>query len=266
MVIKIAEREFKKILITGGAGYVGSELTSSLLHKGYNVKVFDLYIYGDAFKDVRNSNLTEIKGDIRDKNLLIKATKDVDAVIHLACISNDPSFELDAELGKSINYDAFFNVVEAARINNVKRFIYVSTSSVYGIKTEKNVVEETHLEPLTDYSKFKAACEGVLQNMKDMNMEWVIIRPATVCGYSRRLRLDLVVNLLTINALINKKIKVIGGSQLRPNINIKDMVRTYELLLTAPGEKINGQIRTFSLSTLREYFQRRFRKIKGVSS
>ena len=242
MVIKIAERGFKKILITGGAGYVGSELTSSLLNKGYDVKVFDLYIYGDAFRYVRNSNLTEIKGDIRDKNMLIKATKDVDAVIHLACISNDPSFELDAKLGKSINYDSFFNVVEAARINNVKRFIYASTSSVYGVKTEKNVVEETHLEPLTDYSKFKAACESVLQNMKDMNMEWVIIRPATVCGYSKRLRLDLVVNLLTISALINRKIKVIGGSQLRPNINIKDMVRAYELLLTAPGEKINGQI------------------------
>jgi len=242
MVVKIAESRFKKILITGGAGYVGSELTSSLLNKGYNVKVFDLYIYGEVFKDIKNSNLTKIKGDIRDKNMLIKATKDVDAVIHLACISNDPSFELDPKLGKSINYDAFFNVVEAARINNVKRFIYASTSSVYGVKTERNVVEEMPLEPLTDYSKFKASCESVLQNIKDMDMEWTIIRPATVCGYSKRLRLDLVVNLLTINALINKKIRVIGGNRLRPNINIKDMVGAYELLLSAPGKKINGQI------------------------
>ncbi|MEK6837779.1 MAG: SDR family oxidoreductase, partial [Nanoarchaeota archaeon] len=128
-----------------------------------------------------------------------------------------------------------------ARANKVKRFVYASTSSVYGIKSEKNVAEEASLEPLTDYSKFKAECERVLQEKGD-NVEWVIIRPATVCGYAPRLRLDVVVNILTINALINKKIKIFGGGQLRPNINIKDMVKAYELLLEAPSEKINRQI------------------------
>lgn len=193
------------------------------------------------FKDIKNPNLIEIKGDIRDRDKLVNATKGVDTIIHLACISNDPSFELYPKFGRSINYDAFFNILDAAKVNRIKRFIYASTSSVYGIKTEKNVVEEASLRPLTDYSKLKAECEKVLQKLED-DIEWVIVRPATICGYARRLRLDLVVNILTINAIMNKKIKVFGGSQLRPNINIKDMVRVYELLLSAPSEKIKGQI------------------------
>lgn len=232
--------EIKKVFVTGGAGYVGSALVPSLLAKGYEVVVYDLYIYGDVFKGINDPKLTEIKWDIRDKEKITAAAKGSDAIIHLACISNDPSFELDHELGRSINYDAFFNVIEAAKANKVKRFIYASTSSVYGLKSEKNVVEEASLEPLTDYSKYKAECEQVLQE-KGIDMEWVTIRPATVCGYAPRLRLDLVVNILTINALINRKIKIFGGSQLRPNLNIKDMIRAYELLLTAPSEKVNHQ-------------------------
>jgi len=228
-----------KVLITGGAGYVGSALVPSLLEKGHEVVVYDLYIYGDVFKDINNPKLTEIKADIRDKEKLIEAAKGADAIIHLACISNDPSFELDPELGKSINFDAFFNVIEAAKANKVKRFIYASTSSVYGLKAETNVVEDASLEPLTDYSKYKAECEKALQKE---DMEWVIVRPATVCGYAPRLRLDVVVNILTIHALVNKKIKVFGGRQMRPNINIKDMVRVYEMLLEAPSEKIQRQV------------------------
>ncbi|MBI2664025.1 SDR family oxidoreductase [Candidatus Woesearchaeota archaeon] len=225
-----------RILITGGAGYVGSELVPYLLSKGHEIAVYDLYIYGDVLQ--KHPKLTEIKADIRDKKKLIGAAKGADAIIHLACISNDPSFELDPELGKSINYDAFFNVVEAAKANSVKRFIFASTSSVYGLKAEKNVVETASLEPLTDYSKFKADCEKALHNE---DFEWVVIRPATVCGYAPRLRLDVVVNILTMNALINRKIRIFGGSQMRPNINIKDMVRVYELLLNAPSEKIKRQ-------------------------
>ncbi|MFH1229710.1 MAG: SDR family oxidoreductase [Candidatus Aenigmatarchaeota archaeon] len=230
----------KKVLITGGAGYVGSALVPSLLAGGYEVIVYDLYIYGDVFKDIKNPRLTEIKGDIRDREKLVAAAKGSDAIIHLACISNDPSFELNPGLGKSINFDAFYNVMEAARANNAKRLIYASTSSVYGLKSEKNVVEEATLEPLTDYSKYKAECERVLKEEGE-DIEWVTIRPATVCGYAQRLRLDLVVNILTINALVNKKIRIFGGSQLRPNLNIKDMARAYELLLTAPWEKLRHQ-------------------------
>lgn len=236
----VSIREIKKVLITGGAGYVGSALVPHLLSKGYEIIVYDLYLYGSVFKGIGNPKLTEIKADLRDREKLVEAAKGVDAIIHLACISNDPSFELNPELGKSINFDAFFNVLDAARASN-SRLIYASTSSVYGIKEEKNVVEEATCEPLTDYSKYKVECENILKNLKE-DMEWVILRPATICGYAPRLRLDLVVNILTINALANKKIKIFGGEQLRPNINIKDMIMVYELLLNAPSEKISHQV------------------------
>ncbi|HIJ98301.1 TPA: NAD-dependent epimerase/dehydratase family protein, partial [archaeon] len=157
--------KFKNVLITGGAGYVGSALVPRLLEKGYSVTVYDLYLYGDVFSHLKDrKNLHEIKADIRDKKKLVEATKGQDAVIHLACISNDPSFELNPNLGKSINLDAFHNVLEAAEQNNVKRFIYASSSSVYGIKEKANVTEEDNPEPLTDYSKFKYECEKILLN------------------------------------------------------------------------------------------------------
>ena len=233
--------EIKTVLITGGAGYVGSVLVPHLISKGYDVIVYDLYLYGQVFKNINNPLLTEIKADIRDEDTFIKATKHVDAIIHLACISNDPSYMLDPELGKSINYEAFFNLIEAARINDIKRFIYASTSSVYGIKEEKNVKETTSCKPLTDYSKYKLECEKLLLDFgKEQDIDHVILRPATVCGYAPRLRLDLVVNILTIHALINKKI--IGGEQLRPNININDIINVYEIMLTAPSNNINGEI------------------------
>jgi nucleoside-diphosphate-sugar epimerase len=244
METPMEKQKVKKILITGGAGYVGSALVPRLIEQGYHVIVYDLYLYGPVFKNISDSPLlTEIKADIRDKDAFINATKNVDAIIHLACISNDPSYMLNPDLGKSINYDAFFNLTEAARINDIKRFIYASTSSVYGVKKEKNVKETTTCEPLTDYSKYKLECEKILLDFgKDQDIEHVILRPATVCGYATRLRLDLVVNILTINALINKKIKIFGGEQLRPNININDIVRVYELMLQAPVDKINGEI------------------------
>jgi nucleoside-diphosphate-sugar epimerase len=239
----MSDIQLKNVLITGGAGYVGSALVPILLKKGYNVTVYDLYLYGNVFDNIKNnSNLVEIKGDIRDKKKFIDASKNVDAIIHLACISNDPSYELNPKLGKSINYDAFFNLIEASEINNIKRFIYASTSSVYGIKKEKDVREVATCEPLTDYSKYKLECENVLLNYENHNLERIVLRPATVCGYAPRLRLDLVVNILTIHALINKKIKIFGGKQLRPNINILDIIRVYEILLDAPSNKINGKI------------------------
>ena len=220
---------------------MGSMLVPKLLGKGYKVTVYDLYLYGDVLKD--HPNLVQVKGDIRDKEKILSAAENTDAIIHLACISNDPSYELDPALSKSINYDAFFNILSAAKINNVKRLIYASSSSVYGVKEEKDVKEGAVLTPLTDYSRFKAECEKALTQFKKDNeaIECVTVRPATACGYAPRMRFDLVVNILTIHALINKKMKVFGGSQLRPNINIKDMVRVYEALLSAPGEKVDGQ-------------------------
>ena len=163
-------------------------------------------------------------------------------VIHLACISNDPSFELNPKLGKSINFDAFEPLVKVSKLNGINQFIYASSSSVYGIKEEKNVTEDMDLKPLTDYSKFKADCEKILNLYKSKDFITTTIRPSTVCGYARRQRLDLVVNILTNHAFHNRKIKVFGGEQLRPNIHIKDMVDTYLHLLNSDKDKINGEI------------------------
>ncbi len=231
----------KNIFITGGAGYVGAQLTPSLLKKGYNVTVLDLMIYGQDVLD-KHSNLNIIKGDIRDQNLLKEILPGQECVIHLACISNDPSFELNPVLGKSINLDAFKPLVEISKMNSVKRFIYASSSSVYGVKSEKNVTEDISLEPLTDYSKFKADCEKILFDYHSEDFITVVLRPATVCGYSRRQRLDVVVNILTNLAYHKREITVFGGDQLRPNIHIKDMINAYLLLLEQPDNKISKKI------------------------
>ena len=231
---------FKNIFITGGAGYVGSALVPRLLTEGYKVTVLDLMIYGqNVIKP--HKNLKIIKGDIRDQNLIKKNVVNTDAVIHLACISNDPSFELNPTLGKSINLDAFEPLVKISKESCIKRFIFASSSSVYGIKKEKNVNEEMKLEPLTDYSKFKAECEKVLKKYQSSDFTTVTIRPATVCGFAPRQRLDLVVNILTNLAYHKRSITVFGGNQLRPNIHIDDMVEAYLLLLKTPNNKIAGK-------------------------
>ncbi len=234
----------RKVLVTGGAGYVGAVLVPKLLDKGYQVKVLDLYLYGENVLDAvkGDPSLKQIKGDMRDRALLEKTSPGTDAVIHLACISNDPSFELDPELGKSINYDAFLDLVEVCKKSRVRRFIYASTSSVYGIKEEENVTEDLPLEPLTDYSKYKALCEEALLKEPSPGFTVVIIRPATVCGYSPRLRLDLSVNILTNLAVNSGRITVFGGQQKRPNIHIEDVTDLYVKLLELPDKMIAGKI------------------------
>jgi len=223
---------------------VGSVLVPILLQKGYRVKVLDLFIYGeDVLAEVRgNPQLTEIRGDIRNTELLKKVLPGCGAVVHLACISNDPSFELNPELGKSINYDAFMPLVEIAKDSGVKRFIYASSSSVYGIKDEPNVTEELELKPLTDYSKFKALCEDELMKRRAKGFTVLTLRPATVCGYAPRLRLDLSVNILTNHAINRGKITVFGGAQLRPNFHVRDCAELYAKCLEWPDEKIDGKV------------------------
>ncbi len=229
------------ILITGGAGYVGSKLVPKLLDLGNKVTVLDLMIYGEDVLE-NHENLKKVKGDIRDIDLLEKILPNHEAVIHLACISNDPSYELNPKLGKSINFDAFEPLVKISRKSNINRFIYASSSSVYGIKKEKDVTEDMSLEPLTDYSKFKGECEKILNTYKSDDFITTTIRPSTVCGYARRQRLDLVVNILTNHAFHNRSIIVFGGNQLRPNIHIDDMVNSYISILEANPKKINGEI------------------------
>ncbi len=231
----------QKIFITGGAGYVGSKLVPKLLKLGYGVTVLDLMIYGEDVLPP-DEKLIKIKGDIRDVDLLNKELSGHDTLIHLACISNDPSFELNPSLGRSINYDAFEPLVETSLKNNIRKFIYASSSSVYGIKKEKNVTEDMELEPLTDYSKFKGDCEKILNSYKSENFITTTIRPSTVCGYAKRQRLDLVVNILTNHAFHKREIKVFGGDQLRPNIHIDDMVDSYLAVLESDPNKINGEI------------------------
>ena len=232
------------MLVTGGAGYVGSVLVPKLLKNGYQVKVVDLYIYGEAVLDQvkDHPNLKQIKGDIRDKALLAKELIGVDAVIHLACISNDPSYELNPDLGKSINYDAMVNLVDISKKAGIKRFIYASSSSVYGIKEEENVTEDLPLEPLTDYSKYKALGEEYLLKQRAPGFVVLVLRPATVCGYSPRLRLDLSVNILTNHAVNKGEITVFGGEQKRPNLHIEDMTDLYVKTLEYPEDKIDGKI------------------------
>jgi nucleoside-diphosphate-sugar epimerase len=230
----------KKILITGGAGYVGSELVPYLLNLGHEITVLDLFIYGNTIQNHKKLNL--VKADIRDINKLEKIIPGHDTIIHLACISNDPSFELNPKLGKEINLNAFEPLVQISKKSGIKKFIYASSSSVYGIKEEKYVNEDMKLEPLTDYSKVKADCEKIILSYLDDNFFVSIVRPATVCGFSRRQRLDLVLNILSNFAFFKKEISVFGGDQLRPNIHIKDMVRVYETLIDLDDNSMNGEI------------------------
>lgn len=234
----------RSVLVTGGAGYVGSLLVPALLEAGHRVTVLDLYIYGeDVFGPAgTHPRLRQVKGDLRDPDAVAAALEGCDAVIHLACISNDPSFDLDPALGRSINHTCFLPLVRRAKAAGVERFIYASSSSVYGVQDVPDVTEEVPLKPLTDYSRFKALCEAELLAERAPGFAALVVRPATVCGWAPRLRLDLTVNLLAAQAINNRRITVFGGVQKRPNIHIRDMVALYADVLGRPAGQIDGRI------------------------
>jgi nucleoside-diphosphate-sugar epimerase len=205
------------------------------------VTVYDIMFFGSQFLPRNNPNLRVIDGDIRDTAKFAKAVVGHDAVVHLACISNDASFELDEELSTSINLNAFEPLVEASKKAGVKRLVYASSSSVYGVSDNPDVTEDHPLVPLTLYNKYKGMCEPILKKHTGTGFTGVIFRPATVCGYSPRQRLDLSVNILTNHAVNAGKITVFGGSQLRPNLHIQDYCDAVELFLTTPAERIANE-------------------------
>ena len=210
------------ILITGGCGYTGTILTKTLLKLGYKVKVIDNQWFGNHLK--KHSNLKIFKQDIRDiKENIFKKVK---TVVHLANIPNDPSVELNQNLSWEVNVLATKKIIELSVKNKVKQFIYASSGSVYGIKKEKKVTENLLPVPISTYNKTKMIAEKVLESYKDQ-IKIHSIRPATVCGYSPRMRLDVSVNMFVYQALIKKKLIVFGGNQIRPNINIKDLTNVY---------------------------------------
>ena len=237
--------DFDNILVTGGAGYIGALLVPELLDREHEVTVLDGFFFGhEPLAPVADDPLlTKVEGDIRDTDLVdeVFADGDFDAVIHLAAISNDPSSKLDADLTTSVNRDAVQYVMKAAKEAGVDRLLYASSASVYGIKETEDVTEDLPLDPITLYAKYKAEGEDVLNELADEDFCGTSVRAATVCGYSPRLRLDLVVNILTSHALQNGQIRVFGGDQMRPNVHIRDIVDFYLHLLEADREAINAE-------------------------
>jgi len=243
-----------RVLITGASGYVGTRLANLLLENEKNFVVnYDISLFGDHHLPKDNKNYAYVKKDLRD-NESFKQTlvnHKINKVIHLACISNDPTFELNNELSKIINYDCFEDLVSISKQAGVKKFIYASTCSVYGISDSPNVTEEHPLLPMTDYNKYKAMCEPILKKYLDDKFFGIIIRPATVCGFSEKMRFDLTVNILTNFAYNKGFIKVLGGEQTRPNVHIDDMCNLYKLLIENKQNIKNGEVYNFGVENLK---------------
>lgn len=249
----------QKVLVTGGFGYVGSRLTPLLLEQGYHVRVIDLNLYGDYGLDfVKKSphysnwknRFEYIKADIRHAQAVEKALEGIDSVIHLAAISNDPTGDVDETLTRQVNFDAIGSLLALAKKQKVKRFINASSSSVFGARKEANINESLEPEPITYYSKYKMLSEWLVLAAATPEFCAVNIRPATICGYSPRQRLDLTVNKLSADGIQKKVITVHGGSQRRPNVGMTDIVNLYSKLLEIDAKLINGQTYNFGFENL----------------
>lgn len=220
----------KRILVTGGSGYKGHVLVPKLLEKGYKVLVLDTFWFGNYLTP--NKNLKCINFDIR--NISEFNFDDIDSIIHLASIANDPCGDLNPKLTWEVSALATMKLIEKAIKYKVKNFIYASSGSVYGIKEEEKVTEDLELTPISEYNKSKMIAERVLLSYAD-EINLTILRPATVCGLSKRMRLDVSVNLLTMSALSKGIITVLGGSQIRPNVHIEDICDSYLFFLDNPN-------------------------------
>lgn len=218
-----------KILVTGACGYKGTVLVPKLLAAGHEVVAFDIMWFGNQLKP--HPKLTAVKGDVRNIDEI--NLDGVDAIIHLSSIANDPCGDLDPKLTWEVSALATMQLADKAQRMGIKRFIYASSGSVYGIKDEEQVTEDLELKPISEYNKTKMVAERVVLSYKD-DMVVQALRPATVCGYSPRMRLDVSVNMLTMQALTKRKITVFGGKQTRPNIHIDDITDAYIFLLDNP--------------------------------
>lgn len=230
-----------RILVTGGAGFVGSALVPELHRQGHDIVILDWFLFPSDNPFQPSGRLTLIKGDVRNPFDVRGAMRGVDAVIHLAAMSNDPSGDLDKELTRQVNLVATRSVLEIARDCGAKRFIYASSASVYGICDADKVVESLPSNPQTIYAETKALSEGHVLAANTSSFTTVCARPATLNGYADRLRLDLTANIFTAQALTSREIRVFGGSQYRPNLSLVDMIRFYLLLLDAPATVVGGQ-------------------------
>jgi nucleoside-diphosphate-sugar epimerase len=224
----------KTILVTGATGYIGSVLVPKLLNKGYKVIAFDTQWFGNFLPE--HTNLTVVKGDVRNTDSI--PLDGVDSIIHLASIANDPCGDLNPKLTWEVSALATMQLADRAKRVGIKQFIYASSGSVYGVKEEDNVTENLILEPISEYNKTKMVSERVLLSYQDC-MSVQIVRPATVCGLSPRMRLDVSVNMLTMQAIKNGRITVFGGKQVRPNIHMDDITNLYIFMLENP-EKTSG--------------------------
>ncbi len=230
---------FSDVCVVGGGGYVGTALTRSLLDAGAGVSVFDVFWFGDHLGE--HPRLTKVKGDMRDTALVRNAMAGQEAVVLLACVSNDPMADIDPALTKEINLDATKRLIVAAREVGVRRFVYASSTSVFGIQNIERVVEETPHKPITLYSKYKSEIEHFLKEQLNDGMTGVIVRGATVSGYSPRMRLDLLVNLFSYLGMVKGVIAIEGGKQIRPLIHIRDLVDFYRLMLEVDASKVQGE-------------------------
>jgi nucleoside-diphosphate-sugar epimerase len=210
------------VFVTGGCGYKGTVLVPKLLARGHKVQVLDSQWFGNFLPT--HPNLTVTKGDVRDIESI--NLQDIDTVIHLSSVANDPCGDLDPKLTWEISALATMQLADKAVRQNVTQFIFASSGSVYGVKEEDHVTEDLELKPISEYNKTKMVSERVLLSYQD-DMIVQIIRPATVCGISPRMRLDVAVNMLTMQALVNGKITVFGGEQARPNIHMDDITDVY---------------------------------------
>ena len=218
-----------KLFVTGACGYKGTVLVPKLLEHGHEVVAFDIQWFGNRL--LAHPKLTVAKGDIR--NIDEVDLEGVDAIIHLSSVANDPCGDLDPKLTWEISCLATMQLADRAKRVGVKQFIYASSGSVYGVSDAPQVTEDLELFPLSEYNKTKMCGERiVLSYAEDMAVQ--IVRPATVCGYSPRMRLDVSVNMLTMQALEARRITVFGGAQTRPNIHIDDITDLYVFLLHNP--------------------------------